>query len=104
MAVKVNSENIKSEVLDSDIPVILEFYSDSCIPCKALSPVLGEIEDENEGKLKVCKVNTAYQTELAQNYEILSTPTMVFFQNGEEIDRLSGVHSKDDILEIFGGI
>lgn len=103
MSVRVNKENIQSEVIESEIPVLLEFYSSTCIPCKALSPVLAEIEEENENKIKVCKVNTTVDFELAQEYEVMATPTILFFENGQEFDRIRGVASKDDILEKFGG-
>lgn len=104
MSVRINSANIQKEVIESDVPVILEFYSDSCIPCKALSPVLGDIEDEYEGRVKVCKVNVNIDRDLAEKYEVMAAPTMLFFENGKEIDRVKGIASKDDILDRFGGL
>lgn len=101
MAIRVNEENFEKEVLKSEIPVLVEFYSDSCIPCKRLSPILGDLEEEYEDKLKVVKVNVNFDEKLAQDYEVLASPTMVFFKNGEEINRIRGLKKKNEIEEIL---
>ncbi len=100
---RINKDNIQKEVIESEIPVILEFYSDSCIPCKALSPILGEIEDEYEDKIKVCKVNVSAEADLAGEYGVMASPTILYFVDGEEIDRTRGMVSKEDILDKIGG-
>lgn len=101
MAIRVNEENFEKEVLKSEIPVLVEFYSDSCIPCKRLSPILGDLEEEYEDKLKVVKVNVNFDEKLAQDYDVLASPTMVFFKNGEEINRIRGLKKKNEIEEIL---
>ncbi|MDY4078813.1 MAG: thioredoxin domain-containing protein [Clostridium sp.] len=101
MATRVNEENFEKEVLKSEIPVLVEFYSDSCIPCKRLSPILGDLEEEYEDKLKVVKVNVNFDEKLAQDYDVLASPTMVFFKNGEEINRIRGLKKKNEIEEIL---
>ncbi len=98
MAVRVNSENFEAEVLSADKPVIADFYLDSCVPCKRLSPVLAEIEDEYGDKIKLVKINVNFDTELAEKYEVQTVPTMVFFKNGTEASRQSGVLKKADIV------
>ena len=100
MAARVNEENFEKEVLKSEIPVLVEFYSDSCIPCKRLSPILGDLE-EYEDKLKVVMVNVNFDEKLAQDYDVLASPTMVFFKNGEEINRIRGLKKKNEIEEIL---
>ena len=77
MAKRVNAEEFEAEVLKASLPVIVEFYSDSCIPCKQLSPVLGGIEDDYEDKLIVVKVNVNFDAELAQKYEVAAS-TLLF--------------------------
>lgn len=100
MAVRVNTNSFAGEVLKSEIPVLADFYSDSCIPCKRLSPVLAELEEEFEGRLKIAKININFDTELAEKYDVQSAPTLVFFENGEEIERIRGLVRKDDIKEV----
>ena len=68
MAARVSKDNFEAEVLQASIPVLVEFYSDSCIPCKQMSPILGDIEDDYEDRLKVVKVNANFDGELAEQY------------------------------------
>lgn len=101
MAVKVDIENFGSEVLKTDKPVLADFYSDSCIPCKMLSPVLSQIENEYADKIKVVKINTNFNSELTEKYNIQAAPTLVFFKDGKEIERLRGLVDKDEIIDII---
>ncbi|EKC79671.1 thioredoxin, partial [human gut metagenome] len=80
--------------------LLADFYSDSCIPCKRLSPVLFELEKEYEGKLKIAKINVNFDSELASEYEVQAAPTLVFFKNGEEKERLRGAVKKSEIIEV----
>ena len=68
MAVRVSAEDFDTKVLQSEIPVIVEFYSDSCIPCKQLSPILGGIEDDYEDKVNVYKVNVNFDAERSEEH------------------------------------
>lgn len=101
MALRVNEDNFETEVLKSEIPVLADFYSDSCVPCKRLSPVLAEIEEELTDSLKVVKININFDIALAEKYEVLSAPTLVLFKNGTEVQRLSGALKKADIIELI---
>lgn len=101
MSIRVNEGNFEKEVLKSEIPVLVEFYSDSCIPCKQLSPILADLEEEYEDKIKVAKVNVNFDEKLVQDYNVLASPTIVFFKNGEEINRIRGLKKKNEIEEIF---
>lgn len=101
MALRVNEENFEAEVLKSEIPVLADFYSDSCVPCKRLSPILAEIEEEFSDSLKVVKININFDSALAEKYEVLSAPTLILFKNGNEAARLSGAVKKADILELI---
>ena len=97
MAQRVNEEQFEELVLKSELPVLLDFYSDTCIPCKKLNGPLGDIEDDNEGKLKVYKVNVNYDETLARKYGVTSVPTLVLIKNGTEITRNTGAVGYDEI-------
>lgn len=99
MAVRINKDNFQAEVLDSTLPVIVEFYSDSCIPCKQLAPILGDIEDDYEEQLKVLKVNVNFDAELAEQYSVMASPTILFFKGGEEVNRIRGLVKKPQLEE-----
>ena len=86
MPQRVSKDNFQSEVLSADTLVLADFYSDSCIPCKRLSPVLFELEKEYEGKLKIAKINVNFDSELASEYEVQVAPTLVFFKKSEIIE------------------
>lgn len=99
MAKRVSKDDFEKEVLQSELPVIVDFYSDSCIPCKQLSPILGDIEDDYEDKAKVVKVNINFDEELMEKYEVMASPTLVFFKDGEEKGRTRGLVKKAEIEE-----
>lgn len=97
----VNREITKDEfenlVLQSDVPVLVDFYAEWCGPCKMLSPIMDEIAKENI----VYKVNTDNESELAREYGIMSIPCVIAFKDGKEINRSIGLKSKEDILEMI---
>ena len=99
MAERINKDNFDEKVLKSEIPVVVDFYSDSFVPCKKLSPVIGDIEDDNEGTLKVYKANVNFDSDLAEQYEVFTVPTLVIFKNGEELGRRIGADRKNVIEE-----
>jgi thioredoxin 1 len=101
MARRVNAENFEELVLQAEKPVLLDFYSDTCIPCKRMAGPLGDVEDEYEDKLSVYKVNVNYDEELAQRYDVMSAPTLVFLVNGEEKNRMTGAAGKEEIVKLF---
>lgn len=94
MAKRVSSDTFEKEVLQSALPVLVEFYSDSCVPCKQMSPVLGDLEDDYEDRLAVVKVNVNFDAQLAEQYEVMASPTVLFFKDGEEVSRIRGLANK----------
>lgn len=102
MAVRVSAEDFDAKVLQSKLPVIVEFYSDSCIPCKQLSPILGGIEDEYEDKVNVYKVNVNFDAELAEKYAVMASPTILFLKGGEEVSRIRGLVKRNALEEEVG--
>ena len=99
MAKRVSSEDFEAEVLGSDLPVVVEFYSDSCIPCKQLSPILGGLEDDYEDQVIVVKVNVNFDAGLAQKYEVAASPTLLFFKDGSEVERIRGLVKRPKLEE-----
>ena len=101
MALRISQNDFEEKVLKSDKPVLLDFYSDTCIPCKRIAGPLGEVEDAFEDQIHVYKVNAVYDGELAEKYNVMSVPTLVFFVNGQEKDRLVGAAGKEQIIRLF---
>ncbi len=101
MSVRVNAESFEAEVLNSKLPVLADFYSDSCVPCKRLSPVLAEIEERYADSINIAKININFDAELAEKYEVQAAPTLIFFKGGQETERLIGAVKKSEITEII---
>ncbi len=101
MAVRVNAENFEELVLQAELPVLVDFYSDTCIPCKKLNGPLGDIEDDNEGRLLVHKVNVNYDEALAKQYDVSSVPTLVLIKDGREAARTIGAVDYGQIDEMI---
>lgn len=101
MALRVKEDNFDSEVIQSKLPVITEFYSDSCVPCKQLGVTLSELEEEYEDKLKLVKVNVNFDLALAEKYKVLASPTLLFFKEEQEVHRITGLVKKAVIQEII---
>lgn len=97
--IKIDENNIEKEVLNSDVPVILDFYSERCMPCKMLAPALEEISEEYADKIKVAKVDADENDELVMKYRVMSLPTLLYFKDGSETDRTTGPITKEKILE-----
>lgn len=95
----LTKENFESEVLNSDIPVLVDFWATWCGPCMMLSPVIAEIAEEFDGKIKVGKVNVDEQNELAMQYRVASIPTLLLFKNGQLADTSVGFMLKNAIIE-----
>ena len=101
MELKLSSENFTEEVLNSEKPVLVDFYADWCGPCNAMSPVIEELAKELEGKAKVGKINVDENSDIAVEYNVMSIPTLIVFKNGKEEKRLVGVRDKEELLSLF---
>ena len=92
--VTLTSANFQSEVLDHEGYVLVDFWASWCGPCKMLAPVVSQIAEENEGTVKVCKLNTDDVMDVAVKYGISAIPTLILFKNGEVVDKTVGVVPK----------
>ena len=101
MEIKLSSENFEKEVLKSEKPVLVDFYADWCGPCNAMTPVIEELATELDGKAKVGKINVDENSDIAVDYNVMSIPTLIIFQNGKEEKRLVGLRDKEELLNLF---
>jgi len=97
----LTQENFANEVLQSSTPVLVDFWAEWCGPCKAIAPVLEELADEYEGRVKIGKVNIDEQQGLAAEYGILAIPTLLLFDKGQVADQIVGLRSKRDLKASF---
>ncbi len=98
---KITSENFEKEVLNSEVPVLVDFFATWCGPCKMMSPVVEELAKEMEGKAKVYKVNTDEEQNLAIKYGIMSIPTFIVFKNGEPVGKAIGMRDKEELINLL---
>ncbi|MBR1425461.1 thioredoxin [bacterium] len=96
--ISLNEENFEQEVIKSDVPVVVDFWATWCGPCRKLSPVIDEIADNYEPKVKFAKVNVEESKEIAKNYSVSGLPSLLVFKNGEAVERMAGLMPKSTII------
>ena len=97
----ITNENFDEIVLRSDKPVLVDFWAEWCGPCQMLGPVIESLAEQYEGKVIVGKVNTDEEPELAIGYQVSGIPTVIFFKDGKEIDRLVGAMPPDAFIQVL---
>ena len=97
----LNDANFKKEVLDSNIPAIVDFWAPWCAPCRMIAPVMEELATQYEGKVKICKLNVDENPVTPAHFSIRAIPTMIFFKDGHVFDQIVGVVPKSMIEQII---
>ena len=97
----LNDQNFEQEVLKSETPVLVDFYADWCGPCQMYGPIIEELEgnEEIKGKVKIGKLNVDQAPQTAQKYGIMSIPATLFFDKGQVVNQLSGIQTKETLIE-----
>jgi len=98
-ALSVSEKNFDSEVLQSELPVLVDFWAEWCGPCRMVAPALEAIANEHSGRLKVVKLNVDEAPSVAAKYQIMSIPTLMLFKGGQIVERIVGAQPKQKILE-----
>ena len=101
MEITITKENFESEVLNSTVPVLLDFWATWCGPCRMIAPTLAQIAEENEGRLKVGKVNVDEEMELAMRFGVTSIPLLVVMKDGKVVNKAVGAMPKAKIEALF---
>ena len=94
-----NDENFQTEVIDSDLPVMVDFYATWCGPCKALTPIVEKLAGDYEGKLKVGKLNIDEAPQTPGQYAVRAVPTIVFFKGGQAVDQMVGLKKESELRD-----
>ena len=96
----ITNDNFKAEVLESDVPVLADFWAEWCVPCKMVEPILEQMAEEYKGKIKVARINVDEEGELASSYNIVSIPTILLFHNGNVARQQIGAVPKKALEEL----
>lgn len=102
--INLNSSNFHEEITNTDKVILIDFFATWCGPCKMLSPIISEIANEYANRIKVCKVNVDENQDLAQKYNIMSIPTLIFLKNGEIIKSHVGFCTKTELDKIINDV
>lgn len=98
----LTDKNFETEVINADMPVLVDFWATWCSPCRMLAPIVAEIAEEYSGKIKVGKINVDEQQELAAKYNVMSIPMLIYFKNGKIAATSVGFRSKADVIATLG--
>lgn len=105
MALELTDQTFKQEVLDSTVPVLVDFWASWCGPCKVLAPLIEELTAEYKGKpVKIAKLEVDANEVIPAQYQIMSVPTLIFFKNGQPAQQLIGMQTKDDLKAALDAI
>lgn len=101
MAVQVNDAGFDAEVLQQELPVLVDFWAPWCGPCRAIAPVVEELAEEFAGKVKICKMNVDENPSTPSKYGIRAIPTLILFKKGEVVEQVTGAVSKASLKQLL---
>ncbi len=99
----LDSGNFQEEVLDTKVPVLVDFWASWCGPCKMIAPIIDQLADEFAGKAKIAKVNVDDNRDLASQYKVMSIPTMLIFKDGQVVNQAIGARPKGELEKMING-
>ncbi|MBO4515051.1 MAG: thioredoxin [Lachnospiraceae bacterium] len=99
MEYQFNEGNFEKEVLESEVPVLVDFFAEWCGPCKMMGPVIAKLAEEFDGKMKIGKCNVDDNMDLAEQYRVSSIPNMQIFKNGQVVDQIIGAQSESALRD-----
>lgn len=99
--ITVTDQNFETEVLNSNVPVLVDFWAPWCGPCRMLAPMIDELAKEYSGRAKICKLNTDDNPEVASRFQISAIPALLFFKNGKLAEQLTGVRPKPELKSVL---
>ena len=100
-AVKLTDDSFEAEIIKSELPALVDFWAPWCGPCKMVGPIVEELAEEYDGKVKICKLNVDENSKTAAQYGVKSIPTLILFKGGESIDQTIGAASKGKLDEMI---
>ena len=101
MVKQITTQDFETEVMNSSLPVLVDFYADWCGPCKMISPIVDSLSEELAGKVKFCKLNIDENTEIATKYSVMSIPTLIVFKDGTQAAKTIGLGSKEALSDMI---
>jgi len=104
MIINLNDKNFEESVSKVSLPVLVDFWAPWCGPCQIVGPIIEELAKENEGKIKVGKINVDESPQVAGKYGVMSIPTMILFKEGKEIRRKVGFESKESLIKLISDL
>ncbi|OIP63226.1 MAG: thioredoxin [Nitrospirae bacterium CG2_30_53_67] len=99
--VVLNDQNFKEEIKSSQVPILVDFWAEWCAPCRMIAPMLEEIAEEYNEKLKIGKLNVDQNRTIAAQYGVMSIPTLILFKDGEMVEQMIGAQPKENLLKII---
>lgn len=101
MAERLNGETFKEKAFQPGKLTLIDFYSDSCVPCKRMVPVFAKLEEKYGDQIYIGKINVAYEQNLVEEYKVMSAPTLIFLKDGKQIERLTGAKKATELEGII---